>query len=59
MTAIVILLALSALYCGATYIAVYAAALRGRVDHASAELNTFHLGLCFILSIGFLGLLLK
>jgi hypothetical protein len=24
-----------------------------------AELNTFHLGLCFILSVGFLGLILK
>jgi hypothetical protein len=61
MTAIVILLVLSALYCGGMYLFRVAAFYRaqGMDSPASLENDTFHLGLCFILSIGFLGLLLK
>jgi hypothetical protein len=54
-----ILLAVVALYSGATCLLVYYAATRGRVNQQEAELNTFHLGLCFILALGFLGLMLK
>jgi F0F1-type ATP synthase membrane subunit c/vacuolar-type H+-ATPase subunit K len=59
MTVIEILLGIAAAYCGFTYAVVYVAALRGMVDQYNAEQNTFHLGLCFIVSLGFLGLLLK
>lgn len=59
MVIIIIALALSAIYSGATYLYVYFLALRGQVDPVDAELNTFHLGLCFILAVGFLGLILK
>jgi hypothetical protein len=58
-TIIEIALALAAAYSGGTYLHVYWLALRGEVEHQQAELNTFHLGLCFILALGFLGLLLK
>jgi hypothetical protein len=58
MTLIIIALALSAIYSGGTYIYVYVMALRGLVEARDAELNTFHLGLCFILSVGFLGIIL-
>jgi hypothetical protein len=37
---------------------VFVSALMGRYDRNEAELHTFHLGLCFILALGFLGLLL-
>jgi hypothetical protein len=59
MTLIIIALALAAIYSAGMYLHVYAQALRGRVDLMIAELNTFHLGLCFILATGFLGLILK
>jgi hypothetical protein len=57
-----ILLGLSALYSGGAYLWVYAAALRNRAsltpETADAiERSTFHLGLCFILALGFLGLI--
>jgi len=53
-----IALALAAIYSGGAYAYVYAMALQDRVDRDDAELNTFHLGLCFILAVGFLGLIM-
>jgi hypothetical protein len=55
MAIIKVLLAVSALYCAGmwVFLAIYAARMR-----TNLETETFHLGLCFILSIGFLGLLL-
>lgn len=49
------LLMLSAAYCAImyAYLAVYS--VRTRTDQ---ETPTFHLGLCFILCLGFLGLIL-
>jgi hypothetical protein len=58
------LLVVAALYSGTAYLAVTISALQ----HGSAlsyerrvqvELETFHLGLCFIAALGFLGVLLK
>ena len=63
MSAIIqILLGLSALYSGGMYLWVYAQALRVKSlltpeQTDAIERNTFHLGLCFILSLGFLGLI--
>lgn len=59
---ITILLALSALYCGAMWLWLAGLSIvrRSQYDQATLiefERETFHLGLCFILSIGFLGLL--
>jgi hypothetical protein len=63
MVLIKIMLAVSALYCAGMYAWVYVYGIRkGRsltaAQMASIEANTFHLGICFILAIGFLGLLL-
>lgn len=62
-TLIEVLLALAALYCGAAWAYIVGSALmlqrRGaEYDQVQVENDTFHLGLCFILSIGFLGLML-
>lgn len=74
MIVILILLALSALYCAVNYAMAFMVGInlmrqmKGRsfpwppeqqAMSNRIELYTFHLGLCFILSIGFLGLLLK
>ncbi len=48
------LLMLSALYCAASYCFLAYRTFRRREDW---ENETFHLGLCFILAIGFLGLI--
>jgi hypothetical protein len=52
-------LEIAAIYSGVFYVIVFASALMGRYDRNEAELHTFHLGLCFILALGFLGLLLQ
>ena len=59
MAIIPILLALVALYCGGMWLFVFAQSLRGglHISPEMAEEHSFHLGLCFILAIGFLGLL--
>lgn len=54
-----IILACCAAYCGFAYLRIADLALRGGYDRNTAELHTFHLGLCFILSVGFLGLLVR
>jgi hypothetical protein len=51
-----IILALCAAYCGITYLRVADLTMRGGYEPRLAELHTFHLGLCFILAIGFLAL---
>lgn len=53
-----IILALAAIYCGGAYIALAALIFRGRYEPTLGELHTFHLGLCFILAVGFFGLTL-
>jgi hypothetical protein len=51
---IVLLLTGSALYCAGAYAYL---AFRTFRHHENWETETFHLGLCFILAIGFLGLI--
>lgn len=60
MTLIEIALGLAALYCGGVWLLNFILFAAGRLK-PSTELgaHTFHLGLCFILAAGFLGLLLK
>lgn len=58
-----ILLVLAALYCGGMWLWVAGSALKNRATldwgvWQAMELNTFHLGLCFILAAGFLGIIL-
>jgi len=56
-----IALALAALYSGGMYLWVYVDALKRqmtREEFEFVELNTFHLGLSFILAAGFLALTL-
>lgn len=55
------LLAASALYCAGMYVLRIVAFFRaqGMDSAASLENDTFHLGLCFILSLGFLGIIMK
>lgn len=55
MAFIKIMLALSAIYCAGMYSFLAILTFRNREDY---ENETFHLGLCFILAIGFLGLIL-
>lgn len=50
---IALILTIVAVYCAAAYAYLGFRVFRYREDH---ELTTFHLGLCFILAIGFLGL---
>lgn len=64
MIIIQIALALAAIYAGGAYAVVFANALKRRSElqweeHMAIELNTFHLGLCFIVALGFLGLMVK
>jgi hypothetical protein len=59
MTLIAIALLLSALYCGGMWLYVARETMMGRYDAMTAETHTFYLGLCFILALGFLGLMLK
>jgi hypothetical protein len=65
MIALGVLLALVALYCGGAWLFVAWSFWRVRKKVVSADIrrdvqtNTFHLGLCFILALGFLGLLLR
>lgn len=66
MLLIIAALALTALYTGGTWLVSLVTFLRNREafaadDHANWQLetHTFHLGLCFVLAIGFLGLILK
>lgn len=54
MSIIEILLVLVALYCGGSWLFLAWHSFRHRTD---VETVTFHLGLCFILAIGFLGLI--
>lgn len=56
MIVIIAALALTALYCGGMW--GFLAFLTFR-DGTNYERETFHLGLCFILAIGFLGLILR
>lgn len=65
MTLIIIALVVSAIYSGGMYLWCFAAYARNlpafRLDRDASEAmerHTFHLGLCFILSVGFLGLIL-
>lgn len=51
-----IALGVSAIYSAAAYAWLVAQSIAHRVDY---ERETFHLGLCFILAVGFLGLLVK
>lgn len=55
MSLIIASLFLSALYCGGMWLVLAVQSWRTGVDF---ERETFHLGLCFILSIGFAGLIL-
>lgn len=60
MLAIKIMLGLTALYCGGMWGLCFARFIGGKYrldDHEAVERHTFHLGLCFILAIGFLGLI--
>lgn len=50
---IALILTVIAIYCAVMYGYLGYRAIRYREDR---ELETFHLGLCFILAIGFLGL---
>lgn len=60
MILIIISLAIPAGYCGYQWLfRAYQAATGKIVVDAELEEHTFHLGLCFILAAGFLGLLLK
>jgi len=53
-------LILSALYTGGMWLVLAVRAFAGRiVVDSELEQHTFHLGLCFILSVGLLGLLWK
>jgi len=56
MTIIEILLALSAVYCAGMWLYLAVQSLKTRINY---ETETFHLGLCCVISAGFLGLLLK
>ncbi len=56
MTFVIAALILSALYCAGMYGFLAYLTFRDQRDY---ETETFHLGLCFILSVGFLGLVLK
>lgn len=61
-TLIAIALGLAALYCAGMWLLYGYHGLRGRLaltDGDQIERHTFHLGLCFILAAGFLGLLLR
>ena len=64
LTIICILLGLAALYGGGMWVWMFIALTRlGREnvperDRAAIELFTFHLGLCFIIALGFLGVIL-
>lgn len=61
MMLIEMLLTSAALYCGGMWLVHFGLWARygfGQVA-PETEANTFHLGLCFILAVGFLGLLLK
>jgi hypothetical protein len=49
-------LALAATYCGAMWLVLAVVSFRTGRD---VERETFHLGLCFILAVGFLGLILR
>lgn len=55
-TVVEIGLGLSALYCAGMWLYLAQYSIRHGAD---LEAETFHLGLCFVLSAGFLGLLLK
>ena len=56
---ILLALEVAAIYCGVAYLYTCFLGMTRRIEPATAELYTFHLGLCFILSVGFLGLLLR
>lgn len=62
LTLILILLAIVAIYCGgmwiATFIIVRKRPPQTEALRASIAQFTFHLGICFILAIGFAGLIL-
>jgi hypothetical protein len=49
-----IALSVAAVYCAIAYLVLVVATLRYRQDW---ETETFHLGLCFVLALGFLGLI--
>lgn len=59
-TIIAIVLILIAVYCGANWLLIFYWWLRGRLyDELDAAERAFQFGLCFILALGFAGLLLK
>ena len=51
-----IALVVAALWCGGMWLFLARHGLKTGVD---VETETFHLGLCFVLALGFLGLILK
>lgn len=54
------LLAVAALYSGIEWLRLSVIQIRGRAaDPDAVERYTFHLGLCFIIAVGFLGLIAK
>jgi hypothetical protein len=62
LTPITVLLAASAVYCGGMWLWLCGVSIAKRRELGfdmlvEFERQTFHLGLCFILSIGFLGLI--
>lgn len=64
MNVIEILLALAACYCGGMYLFLAVTSFRYRAGYKvrpeladQIERYTFHLGLCFILALGFLGVI--
>lgn len=56
MTITQVTLSLAAFYCAVMWLFLVA---RSIATHEDYEIETFHLGLCGILALGFLGLLLK
>lgn len=66
MTLIIVALGVTALYSIAMWLFIAISAMFNpdrdlftRGEHDSIELATFHLGLCAILALGFIGLLIK
>ena len=56
MLLIKIALVFAALWCGGSWLFLAYVGIRKRVD---VEQSTFRLGICFVLSVGFLGLILS
>lgn len=62
LTAIAIILGLIAAYCGVNWLLIFYNHMTGQYLHSEFDrINTaaFYLGLCAILSLGFMGMILK